>query len=176
MARDKRLALVLISFLSVAQGFAADEPAPAENMVHSLPQATEDALDFAPLNSLSHYQPIVERPLFFATRRPVEEAVETEEEEPETITEDWLLSAVVSFDDKAYAIFASRQGSERRRLEAGESLDGWSVDTLEKGRVILKKEGDSLEFLLGVGKEDQPEPPAIRSRIKDQQKAPEKEE
>ncbi|MBR0688898.1 hypothetical protein JQ594_23440 [Bradyrhizobium manausense] len=120
---------------------AADRPAPRGNPLWSVP-----------LSALTGTQ---ERPIFSATRRPPPRAVAAapvEEAPPPPAPKPlegppplMLVGAVVGEGD-AIAILIKRTDQKVVRLRQGESLDGWSLASIQP-REVTFKQGDRSEVL-----------------------------
>lgn len=119
---------------------AASKPAPRGNPLWSVP-----------LSALTGTQ---ERPIFSATRRPPPRAVaavpaeeaQTPPPKPvEALPPLMLVGAVVGEGD-AIAILVNRTDQKIIRLRQGESLDGWSLASVQPREVTLKQ-GDRSEVL-----------------------------
>jgi len=122
-------------------GPAASKPAPRGNPLWSVP-----------LSALTVTQ---ERPIFSATRRPPPRAVaaapvdEVRPPAPPKPVEAppplMLVGAVVGEGD-AIAILVNRTDQKVVRLRQGESLDGWSLTSVQP-REVTFKQGDRTEVL-----------------------------
>ncbi|WFU83869.1 hypothetical protein QA645_14340 [Bradyrhizobium sp. CIAT3101] len=120
---------------------AASKPAPRGNPLWS-----------APLSALTATQ---ERPIFSATRRPPPRAVAAAPAEvartappPKPVEAPpplMLVGAVVGEGD-AIAILINRTDQKIVRLRQGESLDGWSLASVQP-REVTFKQGDRSEVL-----------------------------
>jgi general secretion pathway protein N len=119
---------------------AASQPIPRGNPLWSVP-----------LSALTVTQ---ERPIFSAMRRPPPRAVaaapveETHPQPPRPVDAPpplMLVGAVVGEGD-AIAILVSRTDQKIVRLRQGESLDGWSLASVQPREVTLKQ-GDRSEVL-----------------------------
>ena len=119
---------------------ATSKPAPRGNPLWSVP-----------LSALTVTQ---ERPIFSAMRRPPPRAVaaspveETHVPPPKPVDAPpplLLVGAVVGEGD-AIAIFVNRTDQKVVRLRQGESLDGWSLTSVQPREVTLKQ-GDRSEVL-----------------------------
>lgn len=132
---------------------------PIEN---SSPGTTDDAsprsgnpLWSIPLSELSATR---ERPIFFASRRPLSRAVASAPVEPistpqaatETDVERPPLALVgtVVGDSDAIAVFLHQPSQGILRLRSGDSNAGWSVGSIVKGEVVLTRAGRAETFVL----------------------------
>jgi hypothetical protein len=131
----------------------------------------ENTIFFPPL---SQYGEIVERPLFLAERRPPEEEEpEIEEEEPEN---EYILLGVILLSERKAALIRVQEpapvGNQNRsrgrgvarsgeskvvRLQIGEDINGWRLETVADDKVILRK-GEQTKDVLLVRNRDEPVP------------------
>jgi hypothetical protein len=58
------------------------------------------------------------------------------------------LVGVVMADDVKFALLHDAQTGKTTRLEAGEEFDGWELDSLDAGTVILKRGAESNRLVL----------------------------
>ncbi|MET4801614.1 hypothetical protein [Bradyrhizobium sp. LB11.1] len=123
-------------------------PAPAANK----PTPRGNPLWSVPLSALTVTQ---ERPIFSATRRPPPRAVaaapaeEAQAPPPKPVEAPpplMLVGAVVGESD-AIAILVNRTNQKILRLRQGESLDGWSLTSVQPREVTLRQ-GDRSEVLV----------------------------
>lgn len=123
------------------------------------------------LAPLEDFSEIVDRPLFSETRRPYEP------EEGEVAAEDlsdesgqesqrlvWQLVGVMISPQGREALVQHNVSKESMKVEQGEALDGWTVEQVSPGGVILSQGSRRHELELRDYEEE--EPPAKPARRK----------
>ncbi len=105
--------------------------------------------------AIDDYAEIVERPLFFKGRRPVDpEDVADTEVTTATVPKELGLKliGVIKTPENAYALFndprAKPDEDKFPRLKRGEKIKGWLVQEIKPDRVIMVANGDTEEILL----------------------------
>lgn len=99
------------------------------------------------LPPLTEYREIVERPLFSDTRRPAPDAPEViAESEPETEEQKFTLIGVMVTPDLQIALVEADEQGKVARLKIGEKTNGWTLESVESNKVVLRK-GESLREL-----------------------------
>jgi hypothetical protein len=153
------LALVLGGILALQ--WHSWSPSPALPAVDaSEPPEVETAADAPALDvdgvlldapQKEEYASVVERPLFLPERRPPPDEPEAEplaEEVPLTELDGVDLSAVVITPSVVFASVRGPQDPEPKRLRLGDDYLGWTVKTIEPGRLVLERQGESNEIHL----------------------------
>lgn len=101
---------------------------------------------------LSDFQMMLERPLFTANRRPLEEEVaDPGESDPDEkqIREVWRLTGIVLEPQRQLALFSQRNGSVHERLEVGMTLaSGWELAAITADYAELQHGERSIKLLL----------------------------
>ncbi|RLA20316.1 MAG: hypothetical protein DRQ62_10715 [Gammaproteobacteria bacterium] len=110
-------------------------------------------------HELSDYSEMLERPLFFAERRPIvledpeqaEEAkVEAEVKQAEDITQ--TLIGIIDTPAGTYALFhdpkAKPDEPKFSRLKQGQGISGWLIKEIKHDRVIISADKNTDEILL----------------------------
>jgi general secretion pathway protein N len=97
------------------------------------------------------YASVVERPLFLPERRPPPEEPEeapVATEESDTALDGVDLSAVVITPAMVSAWVRGPQDTKLKRLRLGDPYLGWTVKTIEPGRLVLERQGETNELNL----------------------------
>jgi len=98
------------------------------------------------LPALDQFKETLERPLFADNRRPPavpEPRVADQTEAPKIVasprhsTAGLVLSAIVMAGDDRVALLRARKSGAARRLRVGERIDGWRVESIAPGAVVL---------------------------------------
>lgn len=90
------------------------------------------------------YEAVISRPLFNPERRPAPVEAATDESAPATTeapvqTGDLNLSAVILTDNQQIALLQKSNDSKLHRLNVGESLDGWIIESIDPDQVKLQR-------------------------------------
>jgi len=143
----------------------------AEESAIDLPQQdlalTSESATSSELPPIETFEGIIQRPLFYATRRPKAEQEEAAGSTAE-ILQTWRLSGVVFNDEGApVALFSQRQGQEKLRLTQGMPLDsGWDVSVIAMDHVVVSNLEEDVRFDLWEPRPAAPpEPPKDRRKI-----------
>lgn len=125
------------------------------------PEVTEAPLASPPL---ADFQRMLERPLFNANRRPLEEeAADSDESSPDEqqLREAWRLTGIVLEPERQLALFSQRNGSLHLQLEVGMMLaSGWVLARLTEDLAELQQGERRIEVLLHDPNALPVEPPA----------------
>lgn len=126
---------------------------PGETAVSVAPREAAPQTDLATrefqLPALDEYAEVTARPLFNEDRRPdpEEEGGEGEPEqeqlaglEPPPVT----LSGVIITPETRVAMLEHNRRNEQLALEQGDTLDGWTLESVEERRIVFAS-GDALE-------------------------------
>ena len=115
---------------------AADEPGLSEML---LPPVSRD-----------DYVSVIERPLFLPDRRPPPDEPDEEPTEDEVPADlDRLdLSAVLITPSLVSAWVRSPTENELMHLRIGMELEGWTVDDIQRDKLVLKRQGETHELTL----------------------------
>jgi len=138
--------LAIWTVAEILIGYSPETGAPAAGSVPS----TSAVAPGSELPPLEDYSAIVERPLFFETRRPYEAARVAEvapvrsEPAPELV-----LSAVIIADDRRIAIVEAGR-NDVHRLVPGESVQGWTLTGIEAQRATFTRGSEILTLELTV--------------------------
>lgn len=89
-------------------------------------------------------QQVLERPLFWPTRRPLPEAVAEEEQAPAASIDGIRVAGVILRGPVQTALFQTGQGVVRARV--GETVSGWRVEALSASSVRLTSGDRSVEL------------------------------
>jgi len=100
---------------------------------------------------IGEYQETVERPLLWASRRPIEPPAAptpqtAAEDEPASPPKGYRLTGVVISEGEPLALLA--KGEEVLRLREGESVEGWQIAGITTRRVTLRNDQRRLAWEL----------------------------
>jgi general secretion pathway protein N len=99
------------------------------------------------LPPLTEYSEIVERPLFSDSRRPAPDEPEViAEPEPEVEEQELTLIGVMVTPNLQMALVEADEQGEVARLKIGETTNGWTLESVESNKVVLRK-GESVREL-----------------------------
>lgn len=109
------------------------------------------------LPQLARYAEVTSRPLFHEDRRPEEDSGGADQGadpdlqqvanlEPPPVT----LSGVIITPEMRVAMLTHNQRNEQLALKPGETLDGWTLESVEERRVVFASGGASEPLLLEV--------------------------
>jgi hypothetical protein len=90
---------------------------------------------------MSQYSEVVERPLFYPTRRSLP-PIAAEENGSTNLT---LIGTVMSGDSRR-ALIRHKQGSRVERVLEGQDIDGWTVESIQGDRVLLRQRDTRLSL------------------------------
>ena len=102
------------------------------------------------LASAETFSEMVERPLFVAGRRPMEEQAETADAGTEPVFTGKLnikLMGVISVPEGKTVLFVDSAG-KYSRAEQDDTIEGWRVSEVQFDRVVLEQSGAVEELLL----------------------------
>ena len=123
---------------------------PAQTPLKPFSSAAQTPLNVA-IAPLQEYQEIVERPLFFATRRPappqVQEQATPAEPVPDTDVPMTLIG-IVKTPDAKIALVKNDETGKVARLKLGETIEDWALEIIENERVVLRKGEKTKEVQL----------------------------
>jgi len=101
------------------------------------------------LPPLDRFAATTRRPLFLATRRPVEpEQTDTQVAPKPAAPLDVIVSGVIISEEGRFALVQRRGSSETLRLAKGDSVDGWTVRSILSDRVVFGRDEDTEEVEL----------------------------
>jgi hypothetical protein len=133
VALNAILAVVLSSQLRDQR----DDPVLPAGGMHRAAVAIEDVSEFS-LPADSAFAEIVQRPVFSRNRRPPELSRPKEGGGPQSSElPDLLLVGVIISSDRRVALFDD-DSSELLRLAEGETLDGWTLETIQPDAVVFR--------------------------------------
>ena len=116
-------------------------PAPAQSEATTTPRKASTPLALPPLQQ---YEEIVARPIFAETRRPdaALSAAAPQADSP------FSLTGVVVTAEVRQVWLARKGRQEVVKVTAGQSIDGWEIDAIERERVRLRKGGQTMVLVL----------------------------
>jgi len=100
------------------------------------------------------YKDIVQRPLFFKVRRPIEVKEDLVAPEISQISGDFdfILTGIINTPNAFYCLLQDPRAKEQKgrfkRLEEGEVIEGRTIQEIKKDRVIIAYDGKTEEILL----------------------------
>ncbi len=121
--------------------------------------------NLAPLPPIESFDEVVERPLFFRSRRAPDPDAAPPPEAEAAPKADFVLTGLVIVSGKERLALLRPAGSKTvERVHQGEEIEGWRVEAIHADRVVLKKGETVQEIRL----EDRPppKPRATRKRAK----------
>jgi hypothetical protein len=153
MTRGRLLTLILGGLLLA--GALLPWLLPANRLVDaSLPAAVRSETSAPPplaLQPIESYAAMVERPLFTATRRAAPAGVAPAERNAGLILGRYRLTGVIVTPHKRSILLASA-GNRTQTVVQGEAIDGWTLKTVERDRIVLENGGK--QEVVPVGKPD----------------------
>ncbi|BAO43427.1 hypothetical protein [Thiolapillus brandeum] len=149
------------------------EPLPAPGVsggdVGALLKNMDRVTGFPPLAA---YHAISARPLFFSKRRPpppyVAEKGGGRKPGPSRKTGKprVQLSGVISVGNQTYALLKGGKNKGTRRVRVGEDIDGWTVISIEKDKLVLRNGTETESLLLWNYKPVKPVKQAPKKAVK----------
>ena len=146
-SRRRRLGMMLLLLLccglSGAIYVGLPEPISPASIAAPAALPSPPPLDAGPAFSmppLSAYAEVVARPLFSSTRRP--SAIAALDEKPA----DFTLVGIVISPRERHALFSHGIPAQLEHVVEGQSVDGWTVTSIEPGRVLLAQGGREIEI------------------------------
>lgn len=129
---------------------------PASRLVDgsSLPAATRSEASAPPPlapQPIEAYAATVERPLFTATRRAAPASLAPAERTTGLILGRYRLTGVIVTPRKRSILLASA-GNRTQTVVLGEAIDGWTLRSVERDRIVLENGGK--QEVVPVGKPD----------------------
>lgn len=125
------------------------------------PAAAEAPLESRPL---ADFQLMLERPLFNANRKPLEEEVADSDEtslDEQQLREVWRLTGIVLEPERQLALFSQRNDSLHLQLEVGMMLaNDWVLARIAEDHAELQRGDRRIEILLHDPNALPVEPPA----------------
>ena len=107
-------------------------------------------------HTIDEYSELIERPLFFNERRPIEISDDNGEEsgaEQKVVEEvTFSLIGIINTPDSVYALFkdpkAKPDENKFKRFKQGDDIDGWTLKEINSDHVIISSGTDSQQILL----------------------------
>jgi len=149
--RVTRLILLLLNILLVGMIWLIWHGAPQAEFSTEVSEvnAAPLALPAIPLRSLSitHYQELVTRPLFWSERRALESdssAAVTTGNQPLA----FVLSGVVMSPQSNHALLSKTGSNEVVKVQPGDIVEGWQVESMTENSVSLTRGGERQKIEL----------------------------
>lgn len=105
-----------------------------------------------PLNHppISAYNEIMRRPLFESDRRQIIENKSSSRENAANsqFSGDWRLTGVAIGENRSVAILENKKTGKVLSLANGDTVDGWSIETINAEKVVLRNGANKREFAL----------------------------
>jgi len=118
------------------------------------------SLDLPRLEPIGAFAEVVERPVFFQTRRPPDPEAEPPPQAEAAPKADFVLSGLILSGKERLALLRPVRSATVERVHEGEEIEGWLVQAVKADRVVLKRGETVQEIRL----EDKPPPPKPKSR------------
>lgn len=107
---------------------------------------------------LQRYAEIVERPVFIDARRPEKDELAAPPATPPDPDRPLNLIGVVLLSNAAAALLRPEEPNAKvLRVPQGETVDGWRLETVQAGKVVLRK-GDAVRELALIRPPSPPRP------------------
>lgn len=112
---------------------------------------------------VSHFHDIVERPLFFKARKPID-PLDDESTEAGAASEklDFILTGVISTPKGVYCLLQNLKAKDNKdkfkRLEQGDDIDGWTIKEIHPDHIVIAADGKTEEIKLAK--------PRLKKRVK----------
>lgn len=122
---------------------------------------------------LTDYNDMVERPLFFKGRKPIEPK-ESSDDSESIIAEklNYELTGIISVPNDLYCLLQEKNSRDRtnkfKKLREGDEIDGWSIKEIKPDHVIVGTDSESEKLKLAKPKMKKPKKPKPRSIKKPQ--------
>jgi hypothetical protein len=145
--QSRRLLLLLLALCGCLLGViyleAAGSALPAPPEIAPRAPAASDAAGagnarFA-LPPLNTYAEVTQRPLFAETRRPAPGSA------VDPAAASFTLVAIIISGDDRHALLAHGQPPQTERIVEGQSVDGWTVESILSDRVVLRRVDTRME-------------------------------
>jgi general secretion pathway protein N len=137
------LLLLLCCGLSGAVYVGLTEPITPAGIAAPPPPHSPLLIDRGPgfsMPPLSAYADVVARPLFSSTRRPAAQAALDDK------PADFTLVGIVISPGERHALLRHGSPAQLEHVVEGQSVDGWTVTSIEPGRVLLAQSGREAEI------------------------------
>lgn len=102
---------------------------------------------------LAAYKVVVERPLFTTSRRPPAPP-ETRPAAPHTPVPppDVVVVGIVAGPSVRVALIREKKATILQHVAEGDLIDGWTIDTIQPHRVVLRQHGETHEVPIHDGR------------------------
>lgn len=138
--------VIVFEITEIVTGQAADLVAVDDST--SLPAISPNASNANKFPPLSSFSEILQRPVYEATRRPVQKRnAVVDSASADLLRKKWRLSGVI-MDDNNIAIMETQRSGETLSLVAGQLLESWRVQEIDANEIVLIRGGESLRFTL----------------------------
>ncbi len=120
---------------------------------------------------ISDFDEMINRPLFFEDRQPfiyeeiVEKKLKQKKRYSRKSSEEYFLNAVVITPEKKIAIIQSSKAKEPQRIALGETINGWTLESIEAKEIKLSSGKETKTLVLEV-KNSTPDKKQTASNIK----------
>lgn len=123
--------------------------------------AGETPQNLAPMPPIETFDEVVERPLFFRSRRPPDPDAAPPPEAAAAPKADFVLTGLVISGTERLALLRPAGSKTVERVHQGAEIEGWRVEAIHADRVVLKRGETVQEIRL----EDRPPPkPKVRRK------------
>lgn len=151
------LCLLLLIIMAVQYSFGAnyrteliDKLKHSESTGFLMPEIPDYEFD---THNIENFHDIVERPLFFKARKPIE-PVENIPVETVVASEklSFILTGIINTPKGLYCLLQNLRAKEKKdrfkRLEEGDEVEGWVVNEIHPDHVVISADGKSEEIKL----------------------------
>ncbi|MCW5724709.1 MAG: hypothetical protein KIS81_07100 [Maricaulaceae bacterium] len=146
------VAAALAALVALDHWRRAAEPSTEVATATAEPAAARPADEGPLLPAFDRFSAIDQRPLFSAARRPPERpapvAPVITAQARETGAPAFQVTGVVSGPGRPSAALI-RQGADNRRLYAGETFEGWRIESVETDGVVVSRDGERWRLPVG---------------------------
>ena len=104
----------------------------------------DPTVQMAPMPSLNQFSQLIERPPFSAIRRPPQPQIHPVSK-PRVILVGTFVSSV-----SGIAVIQKLGAEKQLRLSLGEIIDGWTLESIQHDRIVLRSKSDVFEVLLRI--------------------------
>ena len=111
----------------------------------------EPAQKMAPMPARSQFSQFIERPPFSATRRPPQprRTAVVAKPQPQPMPKPRIVLVGTFVNSVSGVAVIQWLGTDKQlRLSLGESLDGWTLESIQRDRILLRSKSETFEVLL----------------------------
>lgn len=106
-------------------------------------------VQIAPMPPRNHFSQLIERPPFSATRRPPQPRRVVTVTKPQPVPKPRIILVGTFVNSSSGVAVIQRPGADKQlRLSLGENLDGWTLESIKRDRIVLRAKDEVFEVLL----------------------------